>query len=191
MGQQTPLEKKKRLAKRGIMSRLASPFCGLGWGLEEGREGLPFQIIPTNISVLLLVLLAPAFLLRSLWPLLRLPLGLRPRLLPHLALGLWSRLLPDLALRLWSWLLPYLGPRLAGRLLSHLPRGLRLDLPLARLDAGHLRPTTPITLGLPGSIFLLLSPLLLLLRLWLLLRRWSRRWSRRLHPDRGGRGGCW
>ena len=39
MGQQTPLEKKKRLAKRGIMSRLASPFCGLGWGLEEGREG--------------------------------------------------------------------------------------------------------------------------------------------------------
>jgi len=116
-------------------------------------------------------------------------LRLRPRLLPDLEFRLRSGLLPDLGLR--SRLLPYLGPRL-DRLLVHLPRGLRLDLPLARLAATHLRPAAPQTLGLPGSVFLWLSPLLLLLLLlllWLLLRLWNRGPPRRLCPHRGGRGG--
>ena len=147
-----------------------------------------------TISILLLVLLVPAFLLLPLWSLLRLLLGLLPGLLPHLALGLWLRLLPYLALRLWLCLLPYLGSRLVHRLLSHLLWPLRLDLPLARLNAGHLRPTASQTLGLIGSIFLLLSlplPLLLLLLLlwWRLLRLWSWNPPRLLRPNRGGGGG--
>lgn len=71
--------------------------------------------------------------------------------------------------------------------MTNLPRRLRWQLPLPRLDSGHLRPTGTEALKLIWSGFLFLSPLLLLLLLLLLLWLWSREPPLWLNPDRCSR----